>query len=135
MFPFFDFLKSFKFFNKHIRSTKKIDRLTTPVVRAPRKNVRIPSTASNSTEQPKKKRGRPQKDPVATELDGLQPDQWNDEIMVKITACDTNPELILAKPLRFFKISEITSSFNIGIIFIFTNCLLLPLEFYIVLKR
>jgi hypothetical protein len=65
---------------------------------------------------------------VATELDGLQPDQSHDEIMIKITACDTNPELILAKPLRFFKVSEISSSFYIGIILIFTNCLVLQLD-------
>ena len=74
---------------------------------------------------------------MATELDGLQPDQssdhknhknHNDKRMIKITACDTNPELILAKPLRFFKVSEITSSFYIGIILLFTNCLVLRLD-------
>ena len=50
----------------------------------------------------------PTERPSGVELDGLQPDQSSDhknhknhydKRMIKITACDTNPELILAKPL------------------------------------
>ena len=68
------------------------------------------STAS-ATAPPKKRRGRPQKQPDL--VDAVLPSEsTTEQVMVNINTCDKNSEYILARPLRWFPVSDIINGID-----------------------